>query len=370
MVNALTDSSTEARPGHEPAPILLARSRIESLGLRLPSTRLSSEEVVASCRPGFRVDLERLTGIKERRVCAEGEDSFTLAIDAAWDCLAHSRHKPGDIEVLINCSISRYRGRDSFCYEPPLSLAVKEAIGASQALHFDVTNACAGMLTGVSILNEFIRAGSVRCGMVVSGEYISSLSANATRRVRGLLSRELASLTLGDAGSAVILERAPDGSTGVEVCDLFTHARYDRLCIAEQCPDAPGGRMKTRARKLHKVAIRVGVSSMRKMLELTGYQPHDIDLVIPHQTAKRAILAGHALAEAELGPYGGDVVVNLEHYGNTASTTLFMALYQCLEQGRLRAGQRVLLMSYASGIVVGTLVFKMDELAEKYGRVD
>jgi 3-oxoacyl-[acyl-carrier-protein] synthase-3 len=348
----------------------LARSRIESLGLRLPSTRLSTAEIVASCRPGFRVDLERLTGIKERRVCAEGEDSFTLAIDAARDCLAHSRHEPSDIEVLINCSISRYRGRDSFCYEPPLSLVVKEAIGASGALHFDVTNACAGMLTGVSILNEFIRAGTVRCGMVVSGEYISSLSANATRRVRGLFSRELASLTLGDAGSAVILERAPDGSTGVEVCDLLTHARYDRLCIAEPCPDAPGGWMKTRARKLHKEAIRIGVSSMRKMFELTGYQPNDIDLVIPHQTAKRAILAGHAAAEAELGPYGGDVVINLEHYGNTASTTLFMALYQCLEQGRLRAGQRVLLMSYASGIVVGALVFKVDELAERYGRVD
>lgn len=355
----------------ERAPALPARSRIESLGLELPSTRLSTAELLASCRRGFRVDLEGLTGIRERRVCAEGEDSFTLAIDAASDCLAHSRHEPRDLEVLISCGITKYKGRESYRFEPPLSLAVKEAIGASQALHFDITNACAGMLTGVSILNEFIRAGSVRCGMVVSGEYISSISSNATRHVRGLFSRELASLTVGDAGSALILERAPEGSVGVEACELLTHARHDRLCIGGACPDGPGASMKTRPRKLHDVAIRVGVSVMRKALERSGLERMDqIDVMIPHQTSIRAIHAGRKYSQAELGSFARDVVVNVDRYGNTASTTLFMALYQCLEERRLRPGQRVMLMSYASGVVAGALVFTVDELVERYGRLD
>ena len=65
---------------------------------------------------------------------------------------------------------------------------------------FDVSNACAGMLSGVMILNNWIRQGIVERGMVVSGEYISQLGKNAAHHVRSVMSRELASLTLGDAG--------------------------------------------------------------------------------------------------------------------------------------------------------------------------
>jgi 3-oxoacyl-[acyl-carrier-protein] synthase-3 len=358
-------------PDPEPRAASLHRSRIESLGLELPATRLSTAELLASCRRSFRVDLEGLTGIRERRVCRDGEDSFSLAIDAAWDCLAHSRHQARDIEVLISCSITKFRGRESYRFEPPLSLAVKEAIGASQALHFDVTNACAGMLTGVSILNEFIRAGSVRCGMVVSGEFISSISDNAARRVRSLLSPELASLTVGDAGSAVILERAENGAPGISACELTTHARWNRLCIGRSCPDGPGASMKTRPRKLHDVAIRAATPVIERALERSGLASFgEIDLAIPHQTSVRAIRAGTKHAIRELGSTPQQIVYNVERYGNTASTTLFLALYRSLEEGRLRAGQRVMLVGYASGVVVGALVFTVDELVERYGRLD
>jgi hypothetical protein len=62
-------------------------------GLKLPKRRLSTKDLLDSCPHRPRVDLERLTGIRERRVW-EGEDSFTLAVDAAWDCLAHLATAP------------------------------------------------------------------------------------------------------------------------------------------------------------------------------------------------------------------------------------------------------------------------------------
>jgi len=52
---------------------------------------------------------------------------------------------------------------------------VKQAIGAAQAANFDLSNACAGMLTGVFILQDLVARGEINCGMVVSGEYISHL---------------------------------------------------------------------------------------------------------------------------------------------------------------------------------------------------
>ncbi len=170
---------------------------------------------MASTRHHPNIDLERLTGIHERHVCSDGEDSFTLAVGAARDCLEHSRYQAHDMEMLVNCSISKNKGGLHHHFEPPLSLSVKEAIGAERALSFDLSNACAGMMSGVLVLHDFIRRGVIQRGMVVSGEYISSLGTNAAQQIRSILSSHLASLTLGDAGAAVIVERAPKGAPAI-----------------------------------------------------------------------------------------------------------------------------------------------------------
>ena len=91
---------------------------------------------MASTRHKTHIDLERLTGIRERHVAAEAEDSFTLALGAARDCLERSRYRPEDIEMLISASITKYMDGLSMRFEPPLSLSIKEAIGAHNAVNF------------------------------------------------------------------------------------------------------------------------------------------------------------------------------------------------------------------------------------------
>src|SRR5690349_11674234 len=187
-----------------------------------------------------RIQLERLTGIHERHVVGPGENSFTLAAGAARDCLAHSQHQPQDIQMLISTSITRSRGRYTQSFEPPLSLYVKQAIGAAQAANFDLSNACAGMLTGVFVLQNLVARGEISCGMVVSGEYISHLSWNAAKQIRSLFSKQLASLTLGDPGAAVIVERAPRDVPGIDVIGFTTLAEHSRLCLAFPSTVGPG----------------------------------------------------------------------------------------------------------------------------------
>ncbi len=343
-------------------------SRFESLGLRLPERRRTTAELLASCRHRHRVDLERLTGIQEHRVCAEGEDSYTLAVDAAWDCLSHSQYEPEDVEMLISCSITTYQGGMALRVEPSLSFFVKEAIGASDALHFDVRNACAGMVTGIYILDDFIRRGVVRRGMVVSGEYITHIADNAARKVRTILSKQLASLTVGDSGSAVLLERAPEGASGIQALELATYADHNGLCLGGPCETGPGGAMFTDARKLHAIAIESAPPTLIAALERAGISIQDVDYLIPHQTSVRAIRAGTRNIGPHVGGLPKNIVYNLESFGNTASTTHFVALYRYLEERRFRPGDRILLLIFASGVVCGTLIFTMDELWERYGR--
>ncbi|WP_078911747.1 hypothetical protein [Streptomyces sp. NRRL WC-3742] len=97
-----------------------------------------------------------------------------------------------------------------------------QELGLERAARFDVSNACAGMLTGVIVLDRLIRSGRARRGMVVSGEQLSTITATPVAEISDALDPQFASLTVGDAGAAVIL--AGDGADG---------------CAAQARPPAP-----------------------------------------------------------------------------------------------------------------------------------
>jgi 3-oxoacyl-[acyl-carrier-protein] synthase-3 len=340
------------------------RSRIESVGLELPERRRSTRELLEACRPPLAIDLERTAGIRETRVCGPGEDSYTLGVDAAWDCLSRSRHRPEDLEVVISTSITTYLGGLVHAIEPCFAFRIKEALGASAALHFDVRNACAGMLTGIYLLDDLIRRGAVRRGMVVAGEYISSIADNAAREIRSPRSPWVASLTVGDAGAAVILERNGGTSPGIGACELATYARHADLCTAVPYAGGPGAMMATDAGRLHRVAIESSLPTLERALAESSLSIDEIDWVIPHQTSSRAIRAGAKVVFPALGGSPKRIVDNLAAYGNTASTSHFVALHRYLAEGRFRPGERILLLAFASGVCCGSLIFTMDELCQ------
>src|SRR5262245_23296761 len=118
----------ERSPDGDRAPHV---ARIAGVGRRLPPTHLTTEELMASTRHHTHVALERLTGIHERRVSAGDEDSLTLAVAAAQDCLARAHRRADEVDLLICCSITKYRGGLEQVLEPTMSVAVARAIGAT-----------------------------------------------------------------------------------------------------------------------------------------------------------------------------------------------------------------------------------------------
>ncbi|HEU0030153.1 MAG TPA: 3-oxoacyl-[acyl-carrier-protein] synthase III C-terminal domain-containing protein [Kofleriaceae bacterium] len=344
-------------------------ARFEAVGTKLPERRLTTTDLMASTRHPTKIDLEKLTGIRERRICSPGEDSLTLAVAAARDALARSRYTADDLDMVICASITHHDGGALHRFEPPLSLSIKTAIGAHRATSFDLSNACAGMLTGVFLLHDQIRRGAIRCGIVVSGEHITGLGTNAAREVRSILSPQLASLTLGDAGAAVIVDRAPDGEPGILLAGFTTLAEHSRLCLGLPAAREPGAKMYTRARKIHDVAIADSPPLIEQILELTGLRLDDIDWLIPHQTSVRAIRAGERALSKQFGGGPKHLVVTVDEYGNTASTTLFVALHRYLSEGKLQRGDKIALLSLASGLEVGIVLFELGELKESHGHL-
>jgi len=327
---------------------------------------------MATTRHNTHIDLERLTGIRERRISTGDEDSYSLATAAALDCLNTAQQDAASLDVVISCSITKFKGGLTQWVEPSMSSAVARAIGADKAITFDVSNACAGMLTGVTILNNWIRRGAVERGLVVSGEYISQLGQNAARHVHNILSKELACLTLGDAGAALLLERAPAGSGGITYAGFTTIAEHSRLCLAYPKGHDPGARMFTDSRAIQRAAISDVPTLLREVLEGEGISIHDIDHVVTHQTSARAIRKGMAAVSASFGDAPQhEAVITVDRYGNTASTTHTVALVEELEAGHIRPGETIALISMASGLEIGVVLLTVDEdLVSRYGHSD
>lgn len=342
-------------------------SRIESIGAIQPETVLGSDEIMSRLLIPGKFKFELLTGIISRRVCSRSEDSFTLAVDAAQKCLSHSKILPEAIDALISCSITRYKDGYNQVYEPSFSFLIKEKIGAGQAINFDVSNACAGMLTGIYLADALIRQGTIRNCLIVSGEFITSLTENAIMNIKTPASQELASLTVGDAGAAVMLEATTDDGSAISLAGFSSDTRYNDLCTARPKKNRPGASMKTKAKKIHEISIKKSLPYIKDALKLFGISYADIDFLIPHQTSRSAIISGERIYSHALGGHPGEVVIHLARNGNTASTTHFLTLYQMLLEKRFKPSDRIVLLSFASGIVMGILLFKPNHLLLRYG---
>ena len=340
--------------------------KIESLGIQLPEKILTTEELLAECRRRPRLDLEKITGIVERRVAVD-EYAADLAIGAARRALAMSRYAAEDLDAIVCTSISKHHRPDEFSFEPATAVLVRRAVGAKKALVFDVVNACAGLLNGIWVLQGLIRSGAIRRGMVVSGEQNMPLAWTATREVRHSLDRQLAALTLGDCGAAVIVDASPDGTHGFHWLDLVTGARHDHFCYSQPSARGAGGILITKARGLQIVGNRNFPAYLKQALDATGWELNDVHHVIPHQVSVRAIRQGIKAVKRFMGCDLPDVFLcHVEKYANTTTASHFLALHDFMLQGKIQAGQNVVLVSGASGIVISHATFTLDDLPQRY----
>jgi 3-oxoacyl-[acyl-carrier-protein] synthase III len=340
---------------------------IESLGVYLPPKSVCSAEILKGCTHKIRIPFEFLTGVHSRRVAGETEFSIDLAEKAIVDCLMHSRYTAADIDVLISANISRYDASNFQCfYEPSTAVRLKRRLGFSNALVFDMNCACAGMFAAIHIIEVMIRAGLVKRGMVVSGEYITHLTKTAQNEIESHLDERLACLTLGDAGAAVILEAAQSDNVGFAALEMFTLGEYSSYCVAKPTDQPHGGViMHTDMVNLTALGVKYTVSHCVNIMRRYGWQPGEIRHVLVHQTSKRSIDATSREFQRLLGRATWsrmNMINNLAERGNTASTSHFVALGDSIRSGVIRDGDRVLFGVVASGLTVGAALYTFDDL--------
>ena len=355
---------------HVPSTTSPARVAIESLGVYLPPKAVSTAEVVRGCKVGLEFPLERMTGIRNRRMAGDSEFSFDLAVRAVEDCLSRSVYGPEEIDLLICGNISRCDGPDArFAFEPSTAARLVNRFGFENAIAFDVSNACAGTFTAIAIAEAFLLNGRARRALVVSGEYITHLTRTAQLEIDGFLDPRLACLTLGDAGAALILERARTEGVGFEALSMFTLGKYSDLCVAKGTDQPHGGAiMWTDPVRASAVTVQQAVGHAIRTLEARDWPVGSLERIFMHQTSETTLDGAVRAIDEAIGPEAssrGKAVFNVAERGNTASTTHWVALMDQVRAGAFRAGDRVLFGISGSGQTVGTSLYTLDDLADR-----
>ena len=347
----------KAQPG---AWGVAANTSVESLGVYLPEREVTTRAVVKGCRRRVLVPLERMTGIRSRRMAGETEFSADLAKHAVARCLAQSRHHPSAIDLIVAANISKQDSPDTFNLEPAASALLRKHFGLHGALAFDLSNACAGVFTAILVVDELIRRRDVRRALVVSGEYITHLTDTAQRELNGIQDQRLACLTLGDAGICLLLEQGE----GFEFLDLYTVPEHADLCIAHSA-ETHGAIMFTDSVALARAALSDIVAHYHALVT-DGRVVDDPRYFIPHQTSSNSIKEATRMTNRRFGRtvcHSGNMVDNLKHRGNTATTSHWVALKDLIDDTAVQPGQRVLFSIQASGITIGLAQYRVDKFA-------
>jgi 3-oxoacyl-[acyl-carrier-protein] synthase III len=288
------------------------------------------------------------TGIKQRRKAAPGEYTSMFAVRAARQAIERARLDPSDIDLLLCATVTP----DQIL--PSTGCIIQAELGANNAAAMDVVAACSGFLYGVSLANSMIQTGQARHAVVVGAEILTQYVDYSDRQTCVLF---------GDGAGAAVLGPI-EGSRGILASKIKSDGRYEEQLFS------PGGGtrrrptaetlaagdhfFKMRGNELFKVAVRSMAEISREVLEMAGQKAEEIDLFIPHQANQRITEAVADRLNVDLSK----VYSNIAVHGNTSSASIPIALDECVEAGRIKEGDLVLMASFGGGVTWGAVLMR------------
>ncbi len=288
------------------------------------------------------------TGIKERRIAEDCMTTSDMAVNAVQQALDMSPCSHEDIDMLIvGTSTPDYRMPSTAC-------VVQEKIGLPNAVAFDVVSACSGFLNGLIIAASFIESGICKTIIVAGSEKLTSVTDYTDRNT---------CILFGDGAGAVIITGNGNGRGVLSAFMKSDGTLRELLWIPTggvKNPYTPNftndgsDKLRMKGPDVYKLAVREMYNASVKVIEDAGLELSDISLIIPHQANIRII---QGLAK-RLRVSMDKMVVNIDKYGNTSSASIPIALDEANRQGRLKPGDKVLMVAFGSGLVWGSVLLE------------
>lgn len=292
------------------------------------------------------------TGITERRM-AGWEPAWYMGNEAAKKAVEAAGINPEDIGLVISTSVT-----PDFL-TPSISSVIQHKVGAVNAAAFDLNAACSGFIYAIDTARRFLDTDP-------SMKYVLIVATEALSRFIDFEDRTTCIL-FGDGAAAAVVERsnkmyssclASDGS-GAQA--LYARSLKVAPEIAVESDFDDGFEIKDNMHHLiqdGKTVYKFAVAALPKAFELAaekiGVTKDDIDWFIPHQANIRII----ETAAKKLGVSMDKFVVTLDHYGNTSSASIPLALDEAVREGKIKKGDKIALIGFGAGLTYGGIVME------------
>lgn len=322
----------------------IIRSHVVGVGACLPANVVTNEDLAARLETSDAWIRER-TGIRERRIAADGELTSDLAVTAAQEALRVAQVRPSAVDMIV---LATATPDETF---PATATTVQARLGMTRGFAFDVQAVCSGFVYALAVADNFIKAGQAKNCLVIGAETFS--------RILDWNDRTTAVL-FGDGAGAVLLTAGSGTGTsadrGILSTHLFSDGRQHDLLYVDGGPSKTQttGFLRMEGREVFRHAVVNLTEAIDAALTANGVTAEDIDWFVPHQANQRILDA----TARKAGVHPSRVVSTVAHHANTSAASVPLALAAAVGDGRIKPGNLVLLEAMGGGFTWGSALIR------------
>lgn len=302
-------------------------STITGIGVHVPDGELKNDELAERLSVSEEWIFGR-TGIRSRHIVDDTESSSSLGTVAAQRALDHAGLVADDLDTIITATIS------PDLQFPATACLIQYSLGATNAAAFDLGAGCSGFLFALAQAKAVVESGAARRVLVVGADVLTRYADRNDRR---------SSILFGDGAGAAVVEGI-DAPTEIGRFVLRTDgSNPELLCVPKDSPY-----IQMNGREVYKAAVAGMTDAVSDAVDSEDLDP-DKTWLVAHQANARIL---EAVARRLEWPEHR-VIVNIDHYGNTSSASIPLALNEAMNDGRLQDGDDVMLTAFGAGFAWG-----------------
>jgi len=305
-------------------------AKIIGWGTALPEKVVTNDDLSKTMDTSDEWIRER-TGIERRHI---GGSTASLSIESGRKAIEMAGIDPLSIDALVLSTTTPDRT------VPATSAAVQHGLGLRCGA-FDVNAACSG----------FVYALITGHGLVAMGmRRILVIGTDTLSRITDWTDRNTAILFADGSGAALI--EATTGPGQLLGWDFDADGSLEELLYAEI-----GGTLHMEGKEVFRRAVRIMVDSADKSIKAAGLTTNEISLVVPHQANIRIIEAACKRLDISMDK----AAIVLHETGNTSSASIPLALFDAVDNSRVKTGDNVLLVGFGAGMTAASAVIKWNQ---------
>ncbi|MBZ7946143.1 ketoacyl-ACP synthase III [Campylobacter sp. RM10541] len=318
----------------------MAKASLKSIASYIPNKILNNFDLEKMVDTTDEWIVKR-TGIKERRIADDDEQTSDLGTKAAIKAIQRANLKIEDIDALLVATLS-----PDYFTMPSTACKIAANLGLKDITAFDISAACTGFIYLLEQAKAFVESGLKKNVLIIGAEKTSSIIDYNDRSMCILFGDGAGAgiVSLDEQNTILDIHTASNGNFG----HLLMTQRSKKSSICHPLM------MQMKGNEVFKIAVQTLSNDVVDILAKNNIDSKDIDLFIPHQANLRIIKA----VQERLNLSDEKCVVTVHKYGNTSAASIPMAMNDAYEEGRLKKGDLILLDAFGGGFTWGSALLK------------